>query len=72
MCNHETICCQYPWLIVIIIILALFEAVMKLIAMWRAARNKHLAWFICIAIINTAGILSVIYLLTHKKNSEQQ
>ena len=72
MCNHETFCCQYPWLIAIIIILALFEAVMKLIAMWRAGRNNHLAWFICIAIINTAGILPVIYLLTHKKNSDQQ
>ncbi len=72
MCNNETICCQYPWLIVIIIILALFEAVMKLIAMWRAARNKHLAWFICIAVINTAGIFPVIYLLEHKKNSDQQ
>ncbi len=52
--------------IVIIAILALFEAVMKLIALWHSARRKQLAWFICIAIFNTAGILPIIYLLTNK------
>ena len=42
-----------PWLIPTIIILAIWDAVWKLIAMWKAARNNHLAWFICIAIFNT-------------------
>jgi len=55
-----------------IIVLTIFELVMKLIAMWRAGRKNQLAWFIVIGIINTAGILPVIYLLTNKgkKNSE--
>jgi hypothetical protein len=29
-----------------------------------------LAWFICIAIFNTIGILPIIYILLHKKESE--
>jgi hypothetical protein len=56
------------FLIVILIILSLFDAVMKAIAMWRSARNNHLAWFICIAIFNTVGILPIIYLVFHKKD----
>ena len=52
--------------IVIIVILALFDSVMKLIALWHSAGRKQLAWFICIAIFNTAGILPIIYLLTNK------
>jgi hypothetical protein len=53
-----------------IIFLALFEAVFKLIALWRAARKKQLAWFIVLGIINTAGILPIIYLLLNKKEED--
>ncbi|MEK6926205.1 MAG: DUF5652 family protein [Nanoarchaeota archaeon] len=30
--------------------------------MRKASRNNHLAWFICIFVINTVGILSIVYL----------
>lgn len=53
--------------IVIVSVLALWDAVMKLIAMWKAARNSHKAWFILIAIFNTIGILPLIYILMHRK-----
>jgi len=61
-----------PWLIPVIIILAIWDAVWKLIAMWKAGRNNHLAWFICIALINTLGILPIIYILMHRKNNGMQ
>lgn len=54
------------WLIILIVILALFDSVMKLIALWRAARNNHLVWFICLAIFNTVGILPIVYLVLDK------
>ncbi|MFA5695819.1 MAG: DUF5652 family protein, partial [Proteiniphilum sp.] len=41
------------WLIIVIAILALFDSVLKLIALWKSARNNHLVWFICLAIFNT-------------------
>lgn len=56
------------WLIPIIIILSLWETVWKIIAMWHSARNNDMAWFISIAIINTIGILPIVYLLTHKED----
>jgi len=31
-----------------------------------------LAWFICIAIFNTLGILPIIYIILSKKKAEQQ
>lgn len=56
-----------PWLLPVIIILAVWDAVWKLIAMWKAARVNHLAWYICIAIFNTIGILPIIYILMHRE-----
>ena len=58
------------WLIPAIAIVTIWDAVWKLIAMWKAARNNHLAWFICIFIFNTIGILPIIYILINKDNSE--
>ena len=60
----------YTWFIPLIIVLAIWEGVWKLIALWKSARNKHLAWFICIALINTVGILPIIYILMNKKKPE--
>ena len=57
------------WLIILIVILVLFDSVMKLIALWRAARNNHLVWFICLAIFNTIGILPMVYLVLNRQNA---
>lgn len=63
------------WLVWVIIILCLWDAVWKLISMWKAARNNHLGWFVVLAILNTLGILPMIYcFLIDKKTlrKEQQ
>ena len=66
---------QFPaWLAVfipIIIILAIWDGVWRIIGMWKSARNKQLAWFICIVIINTIGILPIIYLVWFQKDRNQ-
>jgi len=49
--------------IVVIILVAIWDLVWKLIAMWKSARHHQLAWFICLAIFNTAGILPILYIL---------
>jgi len=59
-------------LLPLLIVIALFELVMKLIAMWKAGRNNHLAWFIVLGIINTAGILPIIYLLINRKKKSEE
>jgi hypothetical protein len=58
---------HFAWFIPLLIIVSAWDIVWKLIGMWKAARANQQAWFICIAIFNTLGILPIIYLLTHKK-----
>jgi hypothetical protein len=54
-------------LICVVIVIAIWDAVWKLIALWKSARNNQLAWFICLAIFNTAGILPILYITLFQK-----
>ena len=46
------------WLIPLII----WTAIWKGIGLWKSGRNNQLKWFIPIFILNTAGILPIVYL----------
>lgn len=46
------------WILVVIVI---WSAVWKLIALWKSARKNHLVWFIVLALVNTVGILEILY-----------
>jgi hypothetical protein len=62
---------SFPWLLPLISGLMIWEALWKIIALWKAGSRKQLAWFICIAVINTAGILPIIYLIVYRKRSSK-
>jgi hypothetical protein len=55
----------------VIVVLVIWDAVWKLIALWKSARNNQLAWFICLAIFNTAGILPILYITVFQKPEPQ-
>ena len=57
-------------LIYLIVVLMIWEGIWKGIGLWKAGRNKQLAWFICIFIFNTIGILPIIYLLAFQKKKK--
>lgn len=46
----------------LIIILAVWSLIWKGIALWKAARNEATAWFVVMLIINTVGILEILYI----------
>ncbi len=52
------------WLIPLLVV---WEMVWKGIALWKAGRNAHLIWFICLFIFNTLGILPIIYIFAFSK-----
>jgi methionyl-tRNA synthetase len=54
------------FLIPLIVVLSIWESIWKAIALYKAGGNKDMAWFIFIFIFNTAGILPIIYVLTHR------
>lgn len=45
-----------------LVLLMVWDAIWKGIALWKAGRNRHLVWFICLFVINTVGILPIIYI----------
>ena len=53
----------------ILLLLAVWEAVWKGIALWKAAKNNQMGWYICILIFNTVGILPILYIKFFQKNS---
>ncbi|MBN1544490.1 hypothetical protein JW898_03435 [Candidatus Woesearchaeota archaeon] len=53
-------------MIVLLLILA-WELVWKGIALWKSARHSQMAWFVCILIFNTIGILPIAYVLFFQK-----
>jgi len=55
------------FLIPIITFIVAWEMVWKGIALWKCGRNKQLVWFVLIFILNTAGILPIVYLLLFRK-----
>jgi len=60
---------DFAWFYVLIIVLAVWDLTIKLVALWRAGRNNQLAWFICLGIFNTVGILPIIYLLISRNKT---
>ena len=66
--NHTTL---LVLIFLVIIPLAIWDGVWKLIAMWKSARNGQLAWYICLAIFNTIGILPILYILFFQKTGTQ-
>jgi hypothetical protein len=60
---------DFAWFYVLIIVLAVWDLTIKLVALWRAGRNNQRAWFICLGVFNTAGILPIIYLLINRNKA---
>jgi len=47
------------WLISTILVWSL---IWKLLALWKSARKHQVAWFIILALVNTVGILEILYI----------
>jgi methionyl-tRNA synthetase len=50
------------WIIALVVVLGIWEAVWKAIALWRAGNDRNLLWFVLMFILNTLGILEIIYI----------
>ncbi|MEK6953079.1 MAG: DUF5652 family protein [Nanoarchaeota archaeon] len=53
-----------------LILLVIWELIWKGMALWHSARNKQKEWFIALLILNTVGILPIIYLIWFKKKKK--
>jgi len=53
-----------------IILLIIWDIVWRSIALWKSARNNQLFWFIALAVLNTAGLLPIAYILLFQRNKK--
>ena len=49
--------------LVLFVVAAIWTIILKGFALWYAARNRQKAWFVILLVVNTLGILELIYLV---------
>lgn len=49
---------------------AVWELAWKGMALWKAGRNSQQGWFIVLLVVNSVGILPIIYLLTQRDETK--
>lgn len=58
-------------LTLILIVLAAWSLIWKGVGLWFAARNYQKSWFVAILILNTIGILEIIYLIWFRRDKQE-
>lgn len=51
-------------------ILAIWEFIWKGIALWKASKEDQKYWFVAMLILNTVGILPILYIFVFKKGKK--
>jgi len=58
----ETMALQSGISLPFLAIILIWIATWKLLALWKSARKGSIIWFIVLALINTVGILEILYI----------
>ncbi|HEY0948427.1 MAG TPA: DUF5652 family protein [Candidatus Paceibacterota bacterium] len=58
-------------LFALFIALALWTTIIKAFALWHAARNGQTFWFVALLVVNSLGILELVYLLAFRKDRRE-
>jgi len=51
-------------------VLAIWVLIWKGIALWKAARNASKPWFVALLIVNTMGLLEIVYIFFFSKKKQ--
>ena len=55
---------------ILLLIVLIWSTVWKGIALWKSGRRGQKVWFVVLLILNTVGILEIIYLLIYRNKKE--
>jgi methionyl-tRNA synthetase len=58
------------WIVLFMLVVALWTMPWKGVALWRAGGNKHLGWFVALFLLNTLAILEIIYIFGFSKKKQ--
>lgn len=56
-----------PLIVLLIVLLAVWSIAWKGIALWKSARHGSKVWFVVLLIVNTVGILDILYIYLFSK-----
>ena len=56
----------------LLVLLGVWDLAWKAWGMWHAARNNQVWWFIAILLLNTIGILPILYIYVFSKKGPTQ
>jgi len=54
-------------MIICITLAVIWSSIWKFLALWKSARKNQITWFVIFAVINTLGILEILYLFVFSK-----
>ena len=60
-----------PWFVLIFSVLMVWTLIWKGIALWKSAQNNQPTWFVIMLIVNTIGILEIVYIFFFSKKKEK-
>ena len=55
----ENLLKDHLWVVILVLLIVL---PIKAAALWRSARRGHVSWFLALIILNTLGILDLLYI----------
>lgn len=56
---------------ILFVTIAFWCVIWKGIALWKAARNGSKVWYIVMLVVNTVGILEILYIFLFSKKKDQ-
>ena len=57
---------------VVLGLLSIWELVWKGFGLWHSAQNKQKGWYVAMLLLNTAGLLPIIYLIWFKPKQKRE
>jgi hypothetical protein len=68
--DYEMFVAQNPWAVIGVLSAVVLAITLKGFALWRAARNNSSGWFVALLLVNTLGILELLYLAVWGRNKK--
>lgn len=59
-------------LLTIMIFISIWALVWKGFALWKSAKKNSMIWFIVLLVVNTVGILEILYIFVFSKIGEKR
>jgi len=63
---------QPVWALFGLLVLTLWTLVWEGLGLWHAAQHKQRNWFIAILVLNTLGLLPIVYLIWFRPRREEK